>query len=234
VKIITRDGNVILKGPVRSIGREENRGNEGDRYCRRRQGQQPATDRARIELGLPGWKRVWANHGGNRTSSDGCDSHSKWLKKKDYLILGNNCSPHAFHPTIEACERRRVGMAKMVLVVDDSRWIRERLGNLFDSAEGFEVCGEAGNGREGVEKAEQLQPDLIILDLSMPVMNGIDAARILHRILPSVPVILFRCYSGVFQEEEAKSVGISALVSKDEALAKLVGKARSLFEAHTE
>jgi chemotaxis response regulator CheB len=82
-------------------------------------------------------------------------------------------------------------MAKMVLVVDDSRWIRERLRNVFDSAEGFEVCGEAGNGREGVEKAEQLHPDLIILDLSMPVMNGIDAARILHRILPSVPVILF-------------------------------------------
>jgi YesN/AraC family two-component response regulator len=125
-------------------------------------------------------------------------------------------------------------MAKMVLVVDDSRWVRERLRNLFDSAEGFEVCGEAGNGREGVEKAEQLQPDLIILDLSMPVMNGVDAARILHRILPSVPVILFSCYSGVFQEEEAKSVGISALVSKGEALAKLVGKARSLFEAHTE
>jgi len=73
-------------------------------------------------------------------------------------------------------------MAKMVLVVDDSRWVRERLRNLFDSAEGFEVCGEAGKGREGVEKAEQLRPDLIILDLSMPVMNGIDAARILHRI----------------------------------------------------
>jgi DNA-binding NarL/FixJ family response regulator len=125
-------------------------------------------------------------------------------------------------------------MAKMVLVVDDSLWVRERLRNLFDSAEGLEVCGEAGNGREGVEKAEQLQPDLIILDLSMPVMNGIDGARILRRILPSVPVILFSCYSAVFQEEEAKSVGISALVSKDEALAKLVGTARSLFNAPIE
>lgn len=91
-------------------------------------------------------------------------------------------------------------MAKMVLVVDDSLPVRERLRDLFDSTEGFEVCGEAGNGREGVEKAEQLQPDLIILDLSMPVMNGVDAARILHRILPSVPVILFSCYSAVFQE----------------------------------
>jgi len=67
----------------------------------------------------------------------------------------------------------------------------------------------------------------------MPVMNGIDAARILHRILPSALVILFSCYGGVFQEDEAKSVGISALVSNDEALAKLVGKARSLFDAPT-
>jgi YesN/AraC family two-component response regulator len=124
-------------------------------------------------------------------------------------------------------------MAKMVLVVDDSVWVREGLRRVFDSAEGFEVCGEARNGREGVEKAEELQPDLIILDLSMPVMNGIDAARILHRVLPSVPVILFSCYSGVFQENEAKSVGISALVSKDETLSKLVSKARSLCDAPT-
>lgn len=123
-------------------------------------------------------------------------------------------------------------MAKTVLVVDDSVPVRRTIRNLFDATDGFEVCGEAANGAEGVQKAEQLHPDLIILDLSMPVMNGIDAARILHRILPSVPVILFSAHSAVFREEEARSVGIAALVSKDEAFGTLIGKARSLVHAN--
>lgn len=122
-------------------------------------------------------------------------------------------------------------MAKTVLVVDDSVPVRRTIRNLFDATDGFEVCGEAANGREGVQKAEQLRPDLIILDLSMPVMNGIDAARILHQILPAVPVILFSGHSAIVKEDEAKSVGISALVSKDDALGILVGKARSLVHA---
>jgi DNA-binding NarL/FixJ family response regulator len=126
----------------------------------------------------------------------------------------------------------RLMMAKTVLVVDDSVPVRRTIRNLFDATEGFEVCGEAENGVEGVQKAEQLRPDLIILDLSMPVMNGLDAARILHRILPSVPVILFSGHSAVFREEEAKSMGISALVSKDDALGTLLGKARSLVHVN--
>jgi DNA-binding NarL/FixJ family response regulator len=110
--------------------------------------------------------------------------------------------------------------------------VRRTIRNLFDASEGFEVCGEASNGVEGVQKAEQLHPDLIILDLAMPVMNGIDAARILHRILPSVPLILFSSHSALFREEEARSVGISALVSKDDAFGALLNKARSLVHVN--
>jgi len=146
------------------------------------------------------------------------------------LTFLQNRSLHHLHHTTQSLQRK-ADMTKTVLLVDDSVPVRQRIRRLFDAAEGFEVCGEAGDGREGVQKAEQLQPDLIILDLSMPVMNGIEAARILHRILPSVPVILFSCYSGVFREDEAKSVGITALVSKDEALGALVGKARILLNA---
>ena len=122
-------------------------------------------------------------------------------------------------------------MQKTVLVVDDSVPVRRTIRNLFDAADDFEVCGEAADGREGVQKAEQLRPDLIILDLSMPGMNGIDAARILHRILPSVPLILFSGHSTIFREDEARSAGISALVSKDDSPCVLVGKARSLVHA---
>jgi two-component system, chemotaxis family, chemotaxis protein CheY len=80
----------------------------------------------------------------------------------------------------------------------------------------FHVGGEAENERETIEKAEQLSPDLITMDLSMPVMNGLDATRFLNRVMPNVPVVLFSGYSDQFKPEEARSAGISALVSKSD------------------
>jgi chemotaxis response regulator CheB len=66
---------------------------------------------------------------------------------------------------------------KSVLVVDDNAFIRQVLCRVFTSEAGFDVCGEAENGRDAIEKAQVLHPDLIVMDLSMPVMNGIDAAH---------------------------------------------------------
>jgi chemotaxis response regulator CheB len=120
-------------------------------------------------------------------------------------------------------------MAKMVLVVDDNAAIRQALCREFTSAVDFDVCGAAENGRDAIEKAQVLHPDLIVMDLSMPVMNGIDAALTLKALMPKVPVIMFSEYSDVFSEEEARSTGISALVSKSEHLSVLIGKARALL-----
>ena len=121
-------------------------------------------------------------------------------------------------------------MAKSVLIVDDTEAIRRGLRELFASEVDFEVCGEAENGREAIEKAQELHPDLIVLDLSMPVMNGIDAARVLRRLMPTaLKVIIFSEYSDVFSEEEARSAGVSALVSKSEHVSVLVAKARALL-----
>ncbi len=80
-----------------------------------------------------------------------------------------------------------VAKPKRILIVDDHAALRMALRHLIDSVLEFEVCGEAENGREGIERAGELQPDLIILDLSMPVMNGFEAARELKALLPSVP-----------------------------------------------
>jgi chemotaxis response regulator CheB len=63
-------------------------------------------------------------------------------------------------------------MAKTVLIVDDNAYIRQALCDLFKREADFEVCGEAVNGKEAIAKARELHPDLIVLDLSMPVMNG--------------------------------------------------------------
>jgi len=121
-------------------------------------------------------------------------------------------------------------MAKSVLIVDDTRSIRRALRAIFGSERDFAVCGEAENGREAIQKAQELHPDLIVLDFSMPVMNGVEAASVLRRLMPTVPLIVFSDYSDVFSAEEARSIGISALVSKSDHISVLVNKARALLD----
>ncbi len=118
-------------------------------------------------------------------------------------------------------------MVKSVLIADDQAMIRQTLCYLFASQQDFEVCGEAENGLEAVEMAQVLRPDLILLDLSMPMMNGIEAACELKRLMPMVPIIVFSEYSDVFSEREARSSGISGIVSKTEHLSVLLDKARA-------
>ena len=118
-------------------------------------------------------------------------------------------------------------MTKSVLIADDHELIRKALCELFTSQEDFEVCAEAENGKEAVEMAQFFRPDLILLDLSMPVMNGIEAACELKRVMPMVPIIVFSEYGDVLSEREARQTGISAVVSKDAQLRVLLDRARS-------
>jgi two-component system chemotaxis response regulator CheY len=120
-------------------------------------------------------------------------------------------------------------MAKTVLIADDNAYIRHLLCELFQSQADFGICEEAENGKEAIDRAWQLRPDLIVLDLSMPVMNGLDAARVLKRTMPGVPIIMFSEYSNAFSEQESRSAGISAVISKAEHVSLLVEKARSLL-----
>jgi len=78
-----------------------------------------------------------------------------------------------------------------VLVVDDNPTIRKSVCELFTCEGDFKVCSEAENGREAIEKAHQLRPALIVTDLSMPLMNGLEETRILKKLMPAVPVIIF-------------------------------------------
>jgi len=119
-------------------------------------------------------------------------------------------------------------MAYTVLIADDSLSIREALCAVFKREADFVVCGMAENGSEAVAKAQELHPNLILLDLLMPVMNGFDAARILRRVMPHVPIIMYTACSDSFIEKEARSVGVSAFVSKSERLSVLLANARHL------
>jgi two-component system, chemotaxis family, chemotaxis protein CheY len=119
--------------------------------------------------------------------------------------------------------------AKSVLIVDDNALVRHALCEVFRQEADFEVCGEAENGKEAIEKAQGLRPDLIVLDLSMPVMNGLDAARVLKRLMPTVPVIMYSAFGDKLVEKQARLIGISEVVSKAEHAAVLIDKARSLL-----
>lgn len=86
-------------------------------------------------------------------------------------------------------------MPKTILVADDNPAIRKALCEMFEKEEDYDICAEAVNGEEAITLAMKHKPDLIILDLSMPIMNGLDAARELKRIMPEIPIILFTVHA---------------------------------------
>ena len=120
-------------------------------------------------------------------------------------------------------------MVRTVMIVDDNAQVRRAVCELFIRAGDFEVCAEAENGREAIEKAQQLRPDLIVTDLSMPIMNGLEEARLLKKLMPSVSVIIYTAQSDPFIEKEARWLGVCAVISKSEAASTLIAKARTLF-----
>jgi CheY-like chemotaxis protein len=121
-------------------------------------------------------------------------------------------------------------MPKRVLIADDSYDMRQLLCRVFEAEEGFEMCSEAVDGADAVAKARQYLPDLIILDLSMPVMNGLLAARIIHREMPGIPIILYTLYAQAIQQDEATAAGIRRVVPKTEIMA-LVRHAHDVVRA---
>jgi two-component system nitrate/nitrite response regulator NarL len=118
---------------------------------------------------------------------------------------------------------------KRVLLVDDSPVVRSLVRHLIELEPDFEISGEAENGRDALEKAENLKPDLIILDLVMPVMTGLDAAPLLRKLLPNTRIILFTVQEGREVERLAHAAGIHAVVSKNQAVSKLILQARTLL-----
>ena len=118
---------------------------------------------------------------------------------------------------------------KRVLLVDDNSVVRSLVRRLFELEPDFEISGEAETGRDAVEKAENLKPDLIILDLSMLDMTGLDAAPLLRQLLPDTRIILFTVQEGHEIERLALTAGIHAVVSKNQAASKLILQAQALL-----
>jgi len=114
-----------------------------------------------------------------------------------------------------------------VLIVDDQPSVREALRRYFEECLSVE-CLEAADGLEGVQKAERERPDLIILDFSMPVLDGAKAAAILGQILPATPVLVLTAHSGVVDEIFA-GTGVCGIFCKDN-VEPLVERAKLLLQ----
>ena len=110
-------------------------------------------------------------------------------------------------------DRKQINIGKTVLVVDDSAEIRKIVASAF-LCDGFQPCIEAENGKEAIDAAKQSRPDLIVLDLSMPVMNGLQSAPELRKLFPQTPIILFSSYGQSLSRTEASRAGISLVLDK--------------------
>ena len=119
-------------------------------------------------------------------------------------------------------------MPKRILIADDDEDIRSVIRWFLESRTTCEVCGEAVNGVDAIEKARTLNPDLILLDYSMPSMNGIETGAVLKAMLPQVPVILFTSQDTSAIESAAISVGIGAVVPKTD-IGRLAGHLETLL-----
>jgi DNA-binding NarL/FixJ family response regulator len=115
-----------------------------------------------------------------------------------------------------------------VLIVDDNPKARRVVHALFDSDPTFQVCGEAQNGLEAIEKTVELRPDLIVMDMSMPMMNGLEAACEINQAMPSIAIILFSAYFNMPKEEMLLPAGIAAIVDKADPM-ELIIVARDLL-----
>jgi two-component system, chemotaxis family, chemotaxis protein CheY len=122
----------------------------------------------------------------------------------------------------------RRGAGKTALVVDDNATIRKTLVAAFLS-DGFRACAQAVDGKQGIELAKEIHPDVISLDLSMPVMNGLEAASKLRRIFPTTPIILFSLYAETLSARDASNAGVSVVLSKTAPLSVLIDKAHELM-----
>jgi DNA-binding NarL/FixJ family response regulator len=107
-----------------------------------------------------------------------------------------------------------------VLVADDHQRFREALVAVLE-LDGFEVVGQAADGADAVALAKQLQPDVVVMDLSMPVLNGLDATRLVRDALPSTPVVVLTAFTGAELEQAALAAGATSYLAKDANLEEL-------------
>ncbi|MGE5736578.1 MAG: response regulator transcription factor [Acidobacteriota bacterium] len=101
-----------------------------------------------------------------------------------------------------------------ILIADDGEQVRKSLRHLLEQHEGWDVCGEASDGEETLQKLQELNPDVVVLDLAMPGMDGLEVARRIAKLHRPIAVVLCSMYVDAQLAQSSRRAGISGLVSK--------------------
>jgi two-component system response regulator NreC len=109
-----------------------------------------------------------------------------------------------------------------ILIADDRESMRTALKTAFRMRPNWEICGEATDGNEVVDKATQLRPDLILLDFRMHLKDGLTAAAEIKRSMPALPIVMYTLYKTDELEAAAKRVGVCSVVAKEEGVQNLL------------
>ena len=120
-------------------------------------------------------------------------------------------------------------MSKSVLIVDDSAVVRKVMHQFFERLADWEVGGEAADGAEAIQKAMELRPELILLDVSMPRLNGIETASILKKMMPDSHIIVFTMFDDALGSRLTSAVGVDLIVPKAAGLTGLMKAVQHLM-----
>jgi DNA-binding NarL/FixJ family response regulator len=120
-----------------------------------------------------------------------------------------------------------------ILIADDHEIVRKGVRTILESRKNTSVCGEAANGEEAVRKAAELRPDLIILDHSMPILDGLGATSQIREILPETPILILSMHEGLLLKDAMKLVGAQGFVPKAECANRLLEGVEALMRGET-
>jgi two-component system vancomycin resistance associated response regulator VraR len=119
---------------------------------------------------------------------------------------------------------------KNILIVDDSESARVAIRAAIETCTSFRVCGEASHGVEAVTKAPDLNPDLVVMDLAMPMMNGVEAASLLKKKRPEVLIVLFTIYADELKGALSSAFGVTIVLSKTDGFVPLLDCLNGLLD----
>ncbi len=134
-------------------------------------------------------------------------------------------------PPTDASGRSGLNKPRTILIADDSEMVRAKIRQALERETDFEICGEATDGVEAVAKAKELTPDLILLDVKMPRLTGLEVAGILRNTQPRIRIMMVTMYAEELNRKLTSFFGVDAVFSKSEGVTKLIERVENLLAA---